>query len=95
MIDKAEIERIAGFAKFDLEREPAGFFTDINSIMEMMDKLSQLELTMDVSPLDMELINTFRDDVVKPSLPREAVLANAPVVEAGCISVPKLLGREE
>ena len=33
----------------------------------------------------------FREDVVKPSLPREAALANAPLQEDGYFKVPKVL----
>jgi aspartyl/glutamyl-tRNA(Asn/Gln) amidotransferase C subunit len=61
----------------------------------MMGRVREIELSMDECPLDMELTNTFREDTAKPSISRQAVLANAPEVEAGCISVPKTLGKEE
>jgi aspartyl-tRNA(Asn)/glutamyl-tRNA(Gln) amidotransferase subunit C len=40
----------------------------------------------------MELHNVFRDDVLQPSLPREAALANAPKRDAECYRVPAVLG---
>ena len=35
--------------------------------------------------------NVFREDVVKPSLPREEALQNAPLQEDGYFKVPKVL----
>jgi len=37
------------------------------------------------------LRTVLRDDVVKPSLRREDLLANAPEQEAGCFRVPAVL----
>jgi aspartyl-tRNA(Asn)/glutamyl-tRNA(Gln) amidotransferase subunit C len=36
-------------------------------------------------------VNVFRDDVVRPSLPVDQALANAPEREADGFSVPKIL----
>jgi aspartyl-tRNA(Asn)/glutamyl-tRNA(Gln) amidotransferase subunit C len=41
------------------------------------------------------LENVFRADVVRPSLPREEVLAGAPAVEDDRFRVPQILGDEE
>jgi aspartyl-tRNA(Asn)/glutamyl-tRNA(Gln) amidotransferase subunit C len=38
-----------------------------------------------------ELSNVFRDDVVRPSLPREAALANAPKTDGQCFLVPQII----
>ena len=97
-IDKKEIEHIASLAKLDISQESEQFVRDVQIMIEMMEKLSKLDIFTDVSPLDMiniigmELTNTFREDIAKPSISRELALANAPEVEAGCISVPKTLG---
>jgi len=40
------------------------------------------------------LTNVFREDVVAPSLPVEAVLAAAPATEDGRFRVPRILGEE-
>ena len=38
------------------------------------------------------LINVVRDDVVRPSLERDAVLAMAPDAEDGRFAVPRIMG---
>ena len=38
------------------------------------------------------LINVVRDDVVRPSLDRDVVLAEAPDVEDGRFAVPRIMG---
>lgn len=95
MVDRKEIGRIALLSKIDISRENEKFYEDIQLIIEMMGRVGEIELSMDEYPLDMELTNTFREDIGKPSIPRQSVLANAPEVEAGCISVPKTFGKEE
>ena len=57
-----------------------------------MDKLNELntdgiEPTMHV----LEMSNVFREDVVQPSLDREAALANAPKTDGEYFLVPKIL----
>ena len=97
MIDSTEITRIAALAKLDmgngskLEEETIA----INKMMEIVDQIKSIPLNVDSYALNMELVNTLRDDTPVPSLLAKDVLANAPEIEAGCISVPKILGREE
>ena len=40
----------------------------------------------------LDVANVFRDDVVRPSLDREAALANAPHRDDECYLVPAVLG---
>src|SRR3712207_9302867 len=40
------------------------------------------------------MTNVFRDDAVRPSLPRDTVLAGAPAAEDGRFRVPRILGEE-
>ena len=49
--------------------------------------------TDDIAPTaqTIELENILRDDIVRPSLPVAAVLANAPVREGDFIVVPAIL----
>ena len=41
--------------------------------------------------IDTERTNALREDVEVPSYPREEILANAPVVECGGVSVPRVV----
>jgi aspartyl-tRNA(Asn)/glutamyl-tRNA(Gln) amidotransferase subunit C len=46
-----------------------------------------VEPTSHVIPMQ----NVLREDAVKPSLPHDEALANAPDVDAGCFRVPKII----
>ena len=94
VLNREQTERIAALAKLDISGESDSFIDDINDMLEIMSKLSTLVLpdNISISRIDPdELVNTYREDEADESrvLPRELVLANAPEVEAGCISVPK------
>ena len=95
MMNRNEIENIASLMKLDVSKESDAFIDEINSMIKIMDRISEIELTANDFEINMELINTFREDEIRPSIPREAVLANAFSVEAGCVSVPKIMGKEE
>jgi aspartyl-tRNA(Asn)/glutamyl-tRNA(Gln) amidotransferase subunit C len=41
------------------------------------------------------LTNVFRDDVVRPGLTQQSVLAGAPASEDGRFRVPRILGEEQ
>ena len=40
------------------------------------------------------VVNVFREDVIRPGLPREEALAGAPQSEDGRYRVPRILGEE-
>ena len=50
----------------------------------------------DIEPMShaLPLTNVFRDDVLRPSLPREQVLAGAPASELDRFRVPRILVEE-
>ena len=50
----------------------------------------------DVPPTShaLPLVNVFRPDAVRPSLPRAVVLGGAPATEDGRFRVPRILGEE-
>ena len=95
MVERKEIEHIASLAKLRLGEDADRFVADVQAMIAMMDKLAELKLPMDDIPLDMGYVNTIREDIALPSVPRSVVLSNAPEVEAGCISVPKIMGKED
>ncbi len=83
-----DIQHIAKLARLRIEDEKlAQFEKDMESIVAMVDRLPDVsdELTLDASN-PMEL----RPDVaVTKKFTRDALLANAPDVQAGCVVVPK------
>jgi len=88
-----EVEQVAKLARLELsEDEKAIFARQLSAILSYMDQLKTLdtggvEPTATVLPTD----NVFRDDQVRPSLPQEAALANAPDQADGFFRVPRIL----
>ena len=64
----------------------------LNQILAYMEKLNEVD-TANVEPLShvIELENVFRDDKVRPCLPREEVLKNAPDKTEKFFKVPKVI----
>ncbi len=92
-ISKEQVEHVARLARLEVsEDEKAMFARQLSGILTYMDQLKELdtkgvEPTATVLPTD----NVFRDDDVRPSLPQEKALANAPDQADGFFRVPKIL----
>jgi aspartyl-tRNA(Asn)/glutamyl-tRNA(Gln) amidotransferase subunit C len=92
-ISKEQVEHVARLARLEVsEDEKAMFARQLSGILTYMDQLKELdtkgiEPTATVLPTD----NVFRDDDVRPSLPQEKALANAPDQIDGFFRVPKIL----
>ena len=74
------------------EAELTRLEAELNHILDQYAILSELP-TDDIPPTaqTIELENILRDDVVRPSLPVEAVLANAPARDGDFIVVPAII----
>ena len=97
-ITEKDVLYVAALANLELsEQETAQFAADLDSILAYVEKLNELD-TSSVEPMAQVLyaakdVTTFRDDRVRPSLPREQSLANAPESAAGQFKVPKVIER--
>ncbi len=92
-ISKEQVEHVAKLARLEVnEDEKAMFARQLSAILTYMDQLKEVE-TEGVEPTATVLPteNVFREDVVRPSLPQEQALANAPDRAEGFIRVPKIL----
>nr|HID59658.1 Asp-tRNA(Asn)/Glu-tRNA(Gln) amidotransferase subunit GatC [Desulfobacterales bacterium] len=92
-ISKDEILYVARLARLSLTPEALDLFTrQLEEILTYMDKLNRVDTT-GVPPTShtIPISNAFREDEIKPSLPRKAVLANAPEAEKGNFIVPKII----
>ncbi|MDO3681662.1 Asp-tRNA(Asn)/Glu-tRNA(Gln) amidotransferase subunit GatC [Paenibacillus ehimensis] len=88
-----DVEHVAALARLELsDREKEQFTEQLNAILKYAEQLEQLN-TDDVEPTShaMPLVNVMREDEVRPSLPIEKVLLNAPDEEDGQIKVPAVL----
>lgn len=92
-ISKDQVEYVARLANLELNDEEKEIFTrQLDSILSYMDKLNQLD-TANVDPTShvLPIKNIFRQDNVKPSLPKEEALANAPDQKNGFFRVPRVI----
>ncbi|TVY01052.1 Asp-tRNA(Asn)/Glu-tRNA(Gln) amidotransferase subunit GatC [Paenibacillus cremeus] len=88
-----DVEHVASLARLELsDREKEQFTEQLNAILKYAEQLNALD-TDHVEPTShaMPLVNVMREDAVKPSLPIEKVLLNAPDEEEGQIKVPAVL----
>ena len=78
------------------EEELDLFAGQLDVILGSVARISEVAAA-DIKPTShaVPLENVLREDVVRPSLPREAVLAAAPAVEDDRFRVPQILGEEE
>jgi len=88
-----EVRHVALLARLELsDTEEQRMTGQINSILEYMDKLNELD-TKDVPPTThaIQLQNVFRPDLVQRSLERAESLANAPGTDGVNFVVPKVI----
>ena len=92
LLTKEEVEHVAELAKITLtEEEKTLFLEQLERILEYFKKIDELDLS-DVEPTThvMNIHNVFREDVVRPSLPPDEVLANAQNKEGRYFKAPKV-----
>ena len=95
-IDPEGVSHVANLARLEFNDIETQEFTEtLARILDYISKLDELE-TDDVEPTSHihPLQNITKEDVVKPSLPRDQVLANAPEPEEGFFSVPRVIDTE-
>jgi len=88
-----DTREIAKLARIKLSEEDEIKFTQqLNNILEYFKKLSELD-TKDIEPQThpIDLVNSFREDVVGKSLSQEEALQNAPFKENGYFKAPKIV----
>lgn len=93
----AQVEHVAALARLGLTaEEKERLSAQLSSILEHISVLSRLE-TGHIPPTAqvIEVANVLRDDDIRPSLPREAILANAPRSADGFFAVQAVLGGGE
>ncbi len=92
-ITRAEVEHIATLARLELaEAEIERLQSDLSQILEYVEQLNELDTTR-VLPTAHVVAreDVLREDVSRPSLPTEEVLANAPQAEEGYFRVHAVL----
>ena len=93
-ISRADVAHVARLARLDLTDEELEMVTgQLAAVLEHAADVEALN-TEGVPPTahPLPLQNVFRDDVPRPSLDRDEVLAMAPEAEDGRFRVPRILG---
>jgi aspartyl-tRNA(Asn)/glutamyl-tRNA(Gln) amidotransferase subunit C len=89
-ITRHDVLHVAALARLDLtEDELARLEVQLNDILEAVGKVSELDLS-DVPPTShpLDVVNAFRTDDPRPSLPLDDVFANAPERDGDHFRVP-------
>jgi aspartyl-tRNA(Asn)/glutamyl-tRNA(Gln) amidotransferase subunit C len=92
-LTREEVTNIADLAKLELTEAELDTFADqLSAVLDYASRLEQLD-TKDIPPTAtvLPLENVMREDVAKPSLPREKALANAPDSADGQFRVAAVL----
>jgi len=88
-----EVRKVALLARLELtDEELEEQVRHINALLEAFQALQALDVTgIEPTSHSIPLSNVLREDAVRPSLPREAVLRNAPEAREGLFVVPRIL----
>ncbi|MCX6012647.1 MAG: Asp-tRNA(Asn)/Glu-tRNA(Gln) amidotransferase subunit GatC [Chloroflexi bacterium] len=92
-LDKKQVEHIATLARLYLTETDMEIFSEqLSNILENFEILQQID-TNNIPPTSQptDSQNIFREDQIKPSLPQDQVLKNAPQSEDGCFKVRAVL----
>ena len=95
-LSRSDVEHVAHLARLGLtDEELTRLEGQLNHILDQYAKLSELD-TSAIAPTaqTIELENILREDVARPSMPPEDVLANAPERDGDFFVVPAILGGE-
>ncbi len=95
-LTRNEVAHLARLARLAVTDEELDLFA--GQLAAVLDAVAQVGKAPveDVAPTThaVPMTNVFRPDVVRPSLPRDVVLAGAPAAEDGRFRVPRILGEE-
>ena len=92
-IKREDVLHIAMLARLKFNDEEIKYFaSQLSCIIDYIDQLKEVK-TSGVEPTShvFSIQNVFREDNVKPSLDKEAVLKNAPAKKEGLFKVPRII----
>jgi aspartyl-tRNA(Asn)/glutamyl-tRNA(Gln) amidotransferase subunit C len=93
-ITRSEVEKTARLARLELsDAEVERMTSQLDTILNYAAKLDELDTTgIATTTHDHAAGNAFREDEVRPSLPRETALVNGPQHNNEAFVVPKIIG---
>ncbi len=90
---KIDVAYVAELARLELtDEEKAVFQPQLENIVQYVEKISSVDVS-GVEPMmhGRPLVNAFREDIVRASLPAEVALANAPKRVGDEFLLPKIV----
>ena len=93
-LSRKDVEHVAHLARLGLSEDELSLFEgQLNHILDQYAVLAQLD-TEHIPPTaqTIEVENILREDAVRPSLPRDEILAGAPERQGEYFVVPPILG---
>ena len=91
--NKIDVAYVSDLARLELTAEEKALFQpQLENIVKYVEKISEVDVD-GVEPMmhGRELVNAFREDEVRPSMDREAALANAPARTGDEFLLPKIV----
>ena len=92
-VSREDVEYVAKLARIELTEDEKDTLTaQLSSILDHIEKLNELNIE-GVEPTFhvLDVTNVFRADEVRPSLPTEETLKNAPARDGDFFKVPKII----
>ncbi|MGQ9760192.1 MAG: Asp-tRNA(Asn)/Glu-tRNA(Gln) amidotransferase subunit GatC [Candidatus Methanomethylicaceae archaeon] len=92
-VSKERIERLSWLAKIELkEKEKEELTHQLNRILDAFKSLDELDLSgIEPTYHVVEIVNSLREDIVKPSLAQKDALSNAKRVKDGFFVAPRIV----
>ncbi|MEX2188850.1 MAG: Asp-tRNA(Asn)/Glu-tRNA(Gln) amidotransferase subunit GatC [Pirellulales bacterium] len=93
-LTRADVEKVSLLARLRMSEAELDAMTEqLGQVLGYVEQLAELD-TDGVEPMAhaLDVANVLVDDVVRPSLARDAALANAPHRDEACFLVPAVLG---
>lgn len=93
-IDENTVKHVAYLSRLALdEKELKAYSSQLTSILSYIDKLNEIDTkdTLPTTHVLPSLKNVFRKDILRPSLPVDDVLENAPSKDGRFFKVPQII----
>jgi aspartyl-tRNA(Asn)/glutamyl-tRNA(Gln) amidotransferase subunit C len=92
-LDKSEVQKIAWLARLAIDEQDISTYSDeLSKILGLVETMNSVD-TDGISPIahPLDLTARLRPDEVTETNQRDKFQQNAPVIEAGCYLVPKVI----
>jgi aspartyl-tRNA(Asn)/glutamyl-tRNA(Gln) amidotransferase subunit C len=91
--DKIDVQYVARLARLALTpEEEKKFGAQLENVLDYIEKLKELDVSgVEPTAHAVPMVNVTRPDELRPSLPHEAAMRNAPAQANGLFVVPKIV----